>query len=45
MREFADAGIAHARRMLAAMAEGGRRCELYAVHGHYADAGEVRGPC
>ena len=27
--------------MLAAMAEVGRRCELHAVHGHYADAGEV----
>ncbi|GAB4822201.1 hypothetical protein N2152v2_009247 [Parachlorella kessleri] len=41
VREFADNGIAHARRMLGAMAEAGRRCELYAVHGHYADAGEV----
>ena len=40
-REFADRGIAHANRTLAAMAEAGRRCELYAVHGHYADAGEV----
>lgn len=27
--------------MLGTMAEAGRRCELYAVHGHYADAGEV----
>ncbi|RMZ52913.1 hypothetical protein APUTEX25_001032, partial [Auxenochlorella protothecoides] len=41
VREFADRGIAHAGRQLARMAEGGRRCELYAVHGHYADAGEV----
>jgi hypothetical protein len=41
IREFADRGIAHARRMLGTMAEAGRHCELYAVHGHYADAGEV----
>ncbi|KAL4458202.1 hypothetical protein ABPG75_013067 [Micractinium tetrahymenae] len=40
-REFADRGIAHATNMLAAMADAGRRCELYVVHGHYADAGEV----
>lgn len=33
VREFADRGIAHATNMLAAMAEAGRRCELYAVHG------------
>lgn len=41
VREFADRGIAHAQAMLARMADAGRRCELYAVHGHYADAGEV----
>ncbi|KAI3435641.1 hypothetical protein D9Q98_001699 [Chlorella vulgaris] len=41
VREFADRGIAHATSTLAAIAESGRRCELYAVHGHYADAGEV----
>lgn len=41
VREFADHGIAYATGMLAAMAEGGRRCELYVVHGHYADAGEA----
>lgn len=41
VREFADRGIAHATSMLTAMADSGRRCELYAVHGHYADAGEV----
>ena len=33
VREFADRGIAHANATLAAMAESGRRCELYAVHG------------
>ena len=35
VREFADRGIAHATTMLAAMAEAGRRCELYAVHGEF----------
>ena len=33
VREFADRGIAHANAMLAAMADAGRRCELYVVHG------------
>lgn len=33
VREFADRGIAHATNMLAAMADAGRRCELYVVHG------------
>ena len=33
VREFADRGIQHATQMLGAMAEAGRRCELYAVHG------------
>ena len=33
VREFADRGIAHANATLAAMAEAGRRCELYVVHG------------
>jgi hypothetical protein len=27
--------------MLVALSENGTPCELYAVHGHYADAGEV----
>ena len=36
VREFADMGVAYATGMLAAMTEGGRRCELYVVHGHYA---------
>lgn len=42
IREFADNGIAHTKRMLSALGENGTPCELYAVHGHYADAGEVR---
>lgn len=41
VREFADNGIQHVRRTLAAMAKDGHRGELYVVHGHYADAGEV----
>jgi sucrose-phosphate synthase len=42
VREFADRGIAHATSTLAAIAESGRRCELYAVHGEVlADPGGV----
>ncbi|KAH7619458.1 putative sucrose-phosphate synthase 1 [Nannochloris sp. 'desiccata'] len=41
VREFADRGVAHATRMLSTLSESGRRCELYCVHGHYADAGEA----
>jgi len=40
VREFADRGIVHVNSMLSKMTESGRRCELYCVHGHYADAGE-----
>ena len=42
IREFADNGIAHTKRMLSALGENGTPCELYAIHGHYADAGEAR---
>lgn len=41
VREFADRALAHASRILQALADAGRRCELYCVHGHYADAGEA----
>ena len=41
IREFADRGIALAKDKLHALAEAGSPCELYTVHGHYADAGEV----
>ena len=41
IREFADRGISHAKGMLQSLGEAGTPCELYAVHGHYADAGEV----
>jgi sucrose-phosphate synthase len=43
VREFADRGIAHATSMLAAMAEAGRRCELYAVHGELVGGGGQSG--
>ena len=41
VREFADRGIAHVRSTLAALSDAGAPCELYCVHGHYADAGEA----
>ena len=41
LREFADRGIAHAKSSLLKLADDKTPCELYAVHGHYADAGEV----
>lgn len=40
-REFADNGIQHVQAIQASMSELGERCELYVIHGHYADAGEV----
>ena len=39
--EFADNGIQHAKNMVIKLAKAHTPCELYAVHGHYADAGEV----
>ena len=41
VREFADRGVAHVKLTLAALADAGRPCELFALHGHYADAGEA----
>ncbi|KAL3157983.1 hypothetical protein ABBQ32_012382 [Trebouxia sp. C0010 RCD-2024] len=41
VREFADRGIAHAKKMVTTLAEAKTPCELYMIHGHYADAGEV----
>ena len=41
VREFADRGIAHAKKMVTKLAEAKTPCELYVVQGHYADAGEV----
>ena len=41
VREFADRAIAHVRSTLAELSDAGAPCELYCVHGHYADAGEA----
>jgi len=41
VREFADCAISHVRSTLAALSDAGAPCELYCVHGHYADAGEA----
>ena len=41
VRELADRGIVHVNKMLNKLGESGRWCELYCVHGHYADAGET----
>jgi len=39
LREFADRGIAHCKKTLVQLTEAHTPCELFAVHGHYADAG------
>ena len=41
VREFADRGLLHAHATLQRLASAKTPCELYVVHGHYADAGEV----
>ena len=41
IREFADRGLEHAKKTLNSLGEAGEPCELYYIHGHYADAGEV----
>eukprot|EP00803_Ostreobium_quekettii_P007884 evm.model.scf_2113.2 EVM.evm.TU.scf_2113.2 scf_2113:13778-22052(-) len=41
IQEFADNGVDHVKRVLGSMADAGEPCELYAVHGHYADAAEA----
>lgn len=41
IREFADNAITHVRQTQTKLARVGEPCELYAIHGHYADAGEV----
>jgi hypothetical protein len=40
VREFSDRAIYHIEDMLHRLRDSGTKCELYAVHGHYADAGE-----
>lgn len=42
IREFADRTIDHIRTKLALFAAAGRNVRLLCVHGHYADAAEVR---
>lgn len=41
VREFADRAITHIDGMLQQLRSNMTPCELYAVHGHYADAGEA----
>eukprot|EP00803_Ostreobium_quekettii_P010053 evm.model.scf_603.4 EVM.evm.TU.scf_603.4 scf_603:21080-24472(-) len=41
IREFADNAVSYAKGMLNSLSEAREPCELYNVHGHYADAGEV----
>ena len=41
MREFADRAQAHVAAALARLGAAGQAAELWAVHGHYADAGEA----
>lgn len=41
VREFADRAISHIDGMLQQLRANMTPCELYAVHGHYADAGEA----
>lgn len=41
IQEFADNSVDYITAVLTKMADCGEACELYAVHGHYADASEV----
>lgn len=41
VREFSDRAISHIDGMLQQLRTNMTPCELYAVHGHYADAGEA----
>ncbi|GLI58587.1 hypothetical protein VaNZ11_000197, partial [Volvox africanus] len=41
IREFADRAVRHVTTTLARLAGSGAAAELWAVHGHYADAGEA----
>lgn len=41
LREFADRGIAHCKKTLVKLTEDHTPCELYSIHGHYADASEA----
>jgi hypothetical protein len=41
IREFADNALTHVCKTLSKLTACGETCELYDIHGHYADAGEA----
>lgn len=41
IREFADNALTHVCKTLSKLTACGEPCELYDIHGHYADAGEA----
>ena len=41
IREFADNALTHVCKTLTKLSACGEPCELYDIHGHYADAGEA----
>ncbi len=41
VREFADNSIQYVQQTMQKLQKSNERCELYYVHGHYADAGEA----
>ncbi|KAF6252365.1 hypothetical protein COO60DRAFT_1287118 [Scenedesmus sp. NREL 46B-D3] len=41
IREFCDNALTHVVTTMARLAAAGEACELYDIHGHYADAGEA----
>jgi hypothetical protein len=41
IREFSDNALTHVCKTLTKLAAAGEACELYDIHGHYADAGEA----
>jgi len=41
IREFADNALTHVCKIQSKLAACGEPCELYDIHGHYADAGEA----
>lgn len=41
IREFADNALTHVCKTLTKLTACGETCELYDIHGHYADAGEA----
>lgn len=41
IREFSDNALTHVCKTLSKLSAAGESCELYDIHGHYADAGEA----